>query len=233
MQLYQQNFMFNRVPEITSEINHCTYDEYVDKFAELIEDEFTYSESENHYGLIKTNIYTHRFEFNSHTSMFSICGEIRTPKFLLGSWIKHYIGPCYFDEHMKFAYKYVELKDLLIYIEMIKISYIFGINCRKDLPYRLMLIYKKIQNLSHYQFVIEYREFFYNSGFSNYIMIEEFEEEIKEINNKKISELWWIWKDYSGIYSNYIEWLPRELVEDTIMVQHFGEYQPDYTTYVQ
>jgi hypothetical protein len=79
-------------------------------------------------------------------------------------------------------------------------------------------IFKKTINLTLMEFMGRFQYHIDTSRFK--IKISSFKRNVRIKN--KISELWWMWKDYSDEPKNYVEWLPRETLEDLIPIQNGG-----------
>lgn len=161
-----------------------------------------------------------------------LSGVERSPQNIAQRWIETHFKSDYRDIVI-FAYENVEIDKLNLYTEVIKVIRELGLNYLKTLAYDLMILHLSIPNLDFKSFFTEYFIFFRGKNIYFNLWIKDFDEHIKKINNKRISRLWWIWRDYSGKYSNYIEWLPRETLDDLLMIQNHGIYQPDYTTYIE
>ena len=180
--------------------------------------------------------YNHHFGGYTYTVKFADMTNITLLDFLR-QWINYYFNRSNIediDKHIEFVYLNVSLVDLEDYIRVIEILKNHGLLYKNNFSHELLLLQKSFPNLSFEYFFEEYLIFHgRRKGLFVDIFIEEFKEHIKTKSNKRIGDLWWIWKDFSGDYVNYIEWLPRETLDDLIMIQNSGEYQPDYTTYIQ
>ena len=217
---------------LNSESELSEIQEYIDIFAELVADNFIYSKCKIIRGLVSSSVYHHTYEFNRYPSCL-LYGIKRSNRDLLLNWFEFRPSIYNTKETMVYIYKNVKTEELPVYIDMIDLLGYYGVRVSNQFSIKLLLLFLELKNITLDEFAKEYTKYVY----SNIAFIDEslskFREIMTKMNNNKISKLWWPWKDFSGNYSNYIEWLPRETLDDTIMVQHFGEYQPDYTTYVR
>lgn len=156
---------------------------------------------------------------------------------LLSKWLSH----CYSGRSiyiiLKSIHKNVLLDDIDLYV---KITFLNSINNNGYFNYNtlfttseLIKIYKNIPNLDAQEFMEKYKDFYGNYRLRTPDNLDIFELDMKNLSNSKISELWWMWKDYSNEHSTYIEWLPRETLDDFLMISNLGKYQPDYESYIE
>ena len=215
-----------------------TFNEYLEIFCQLIFNEFKYHETLEIDGEIRTNVHVYEHIFGSSTFRIRYSGvSMRTPRNIASKWIDSHFRPKNGDEVMQiieFARQNVNIDNVKLYIEFIKISTDYGLRSNHHLAYNLLNMHHRYPNVEFRSFAIEYQNFHYqNKTESIEVILEKFEEHIKKISNSRISELWWSWLDFTGEYINYVEWFPREALDDLLMVKNKGQYQPDYTTYVQ
>lgn len=213
------------------------YDEFVKIFREKIVNIFELSEGGDENG-IYLHHYEHYYYVNNRRCVMDFV--VRDPNISLGEelLVKYWISHCYTsrdnpNEIFKFVYENILLSDLDLYIKIaIHVSFFTGGN-NKQIATKLIKFHKKIPNLNIDEFMDEYYRYsfsFYGNLTGHWYI---FKGTIIKLNNDKISNLWWLWKDYSGDYVNYIEWLPRETLEDLIMIENKGKYMPDYSTYIK
>ena len=202
---------------------------YIDTLADIVSKRFKYTETRmiKHYKI--SHEYTYKNLLRLHA--FILRHQKRTNRELLICLYHEYFYISNIVGIITSTYKSVKIEDLELYLDLSDAD----INCgdRPDVSkiIQLIPIYKKLTNLSIDEFIFETEQYISRNPGED--IFPKLEGHIIRINNSKISELWWLWKNYSGIYSNYIEWLPRETLDDTIMIQHSGIPHPDYATYIQ
>ena len=217
--------------------------DYTTLLNESISRKFNYVESEVIHKFIELtteiqkHVYTYEYRFKGASYILRFHGQIRPPSELTDLWllsVNNYSLKIPIDQAIQMIYENISTRDINLFIEMsshLK-NYVWGETI--FIVFKLIKIFKKITNLDLSEFVEKFasvnRRF---PGPPTYRVYEIFEKEIIELNNSKISELWWNWRDFSGEYKDYVEWFPRETLDDLLMVKNLGKYQPDYTTYVK
>jgi hypothetical protein len=200
-------------------------EEYIDKFGQVIRDQFVhYDEIIVPGGENIRDIYVYTIvvlsgddylEFRNISNMTNL--EILY-KWL--SYISSGIGNI--EKLLNKIIENVDSKDLLSYSKILATCrYYYGV-CHIE----LFKIYRKLPNININEFLSNFLHVFNGS-------LENFKEYLIKENNNKISDLWCLYLDYSGNFTNYVDWLPKEMIEGVIMVENNGVYMPDYTTYIE
>ena len=207
-------------------VNQISIEEYTQKFINYFISKFS------HYTTF-TEIYFYNYEIqNIRTFTFqSKC--VLSDERIVEKWLRTIFPLCDLTEIIQFMYENVDISDIELYIKIAKCMRV-NKSVDRDLCCLYLELHKTTPNLNFTE-IINICHFSLkniSNETQNEIIIEKCKTNIKIRNNEKISELWWVWKDFSGNHSNYIEWLPRETLGDLLMIKHSGEYQPDYTTYI-
>lgn len=205
--------------------------EYCEKFCETIAKEFSFHEDGAEIGYYHMNVYESEDKYGLCNFKVTLFGRKRSNGDLTIEWLKKYFQTHTPFDVMMFAYKNIPPSDLKTYKDMVKITRWYHYNDDLESALKLLKIYKRI-NISLEELTKKYLNYVRDEDFY-FKNIDKFINILKRYHNSKISELWWIWRDYSGEYESYIEWLPRETLEELLMVSNSGKYQPDYTTYVE
>ena len=79
----------------------------------------------------------------------------------------------------------------------------------------LVNVYKFNPNITSDDIIRELRDMFY----LDYISTKQFKKEIKKINDNKISKLWDLWELETPEYTNYIQFLPEEMIVDVSEIE--------------
>lgn len=207
-----------------------SYQEFIEIFAQKVSSIFKHQKINNYI------IYVHKFVVNNKREIIVFRWDNDTEATniqILELWVSHcadIFNKPPIDILLKNIYETISIEDLDLYIKMTcHIStYLPGDNVTS----KLIELYKRT-NLELYEFIDEFFSyvciFFSKWGFWWHI----FEARIYKMNNDKISPLWEDWLDYSDNHYSYIEWLPKEILEDLIMIQNGGKYQPGYDSYLK
>lgn len=208
-------------------MNNKSYPQFVNIFSTLVFRLLKYQRVIRSRGRILKNVYTH--SYNLDKVCYSIYLQNNTPDkyVLLKKWLKFTMRDYDIQKFLEISYENVHISDLDKYIKIL---------CSQRLgrrwqyisdPIKLLKISKQAINLTFDEFL-----FILSVKLSSIHMVT-FRELIRTINNQNISDLWELWKNYENMYSNYIEWLPRETLEDLIMVQNGGKYMPSYESFME
>lgn len=219
-------------------MNSISYQEYINIFAEKINNIFKYKESEESYGVVQNYIYVSEYRIDKLKSLLRIHGKKRSKEELLDIWIASVnnfpTATIYTSSLLKLIYEKVNLSDLDSYIQILRHQKIYAKDLTSSDIFKLLKMYKEIPNLSVREFMDEYKKMYeLYGGIITESRLHVFKQRLTQMSNYKINPSWFIWANFSGEYINYIEWLPRETLEDTITVQNSGKLQPDYTTYIE
>lgn len=216
-------------------------EEYALVFCNKIFKLFEYKESDYILGELQHNIYTYYNNSYSHHFSIKLYGpSTRDSKNLTIAWLSQYFNLKSgseiegIDEIINFAHKNISVENLDKYIHIISLIRLAGLRSINNLAKIILDLHLKFVNISLDDLINKWCIFYYRHKKAYFdLWFPNFVDKIKTLNNEKISELWWIWADYSGEYNSYLEWLPRETLDDLLMVANRGKYQPDYTTYIQ
>ena len=212
--------------------SNIEYDQFIEIFAEKVSKLFKCEERFCNGRLYYDYQYIHDVDGVRMTKAIDL--DIKDDIMLLERWIHlcHGYSSKYKPKKiLDFVYKNISISDLDIYISIInhlskyiRPEYMFD-------SVEFIDIFKKTINLTLMEFMGRFQYHIDTSRFK--IKIPSFNRNIRIMNNNKISEVWWMWKDYSDEHKNYVEWFPRETLDDLIAIQNGGIVQPDYTTYME
>lgn len=204
-----------------SKANTVSYNEFIDIFTKLVLKRFEYHDTLQTQFKVFTDVYVYRYQYENtrYTMYLTECKDAANYN-ILSKWVYGFVVVSYITKFLEISYENVNIDDLEKYIQILLI--------RKPRDYHeyinILNLHKKAINLTFEEFLLEYYKFGYMKNFEEYII---------EKSNARISKLWDIWWDYSGEYKTYIEWFPREIIDNFLMLKHNGKYQPDFTTYIE
>lgn len=208
-----------------------TYEEFICIFQSELLQRFS-KEEELILGTF-VNVYNYRNYINKRWYTFQVFAD--NIEQLLQKWLSqiyNYNFRYSREDPLKSIYNLISLEDLNIFITTMFALKYCDVFVEVIIASKLIDIIKRISNLSFNE-IIGYFQDHYRDHYVSIDTFSEFEGIILEKSNNRISELWWMWKDFDGKYNNYIEWLPRETLDDLLTIQHGGIIQPDYTTYIE
>lgn len=214
-------------------MNSIPCEDYVKILEEKVSSLFVYSEKNEDDSI--TRIYRYERQIGNKKYLSGGHGKFRSKHELLIAWLGGMIATKKYTpgDIFNILYQNIPIKSLDIFLEIISNLRISLRIKRLDIAIELTKFYEKTFNISLEEYLSKFVEI-YNifKGEILIVFLEHFKEDIILLNNSRISELWSIWRDYSGDFMNYVEWFPRELVDDLLMIQHLGKYQPSLETYI-
>lgn len=211
-------------------MNTISQADYNSIFEDKVFSLFEYFEREEVYGVDVYHVYKYTFMESGRSYRLAVNAKIRTKQEILRIWLEAMLGQ-YQQNTLYKIYKYVNIDNLSDFIQILIYMKIYVRREKLDIAFSLIKTYSNLTNIKIKEYLEKFVEI-YNIHNDNLKSYKIFESEIISLNNQKISELWWIWRDYTNEYNSYIEWLPRETLSDFLEVQNSGVSQPDYSSYI-
>ena len=210
-----------------------SFEAYLLILAEKVSNKFTYIESNGYY----TNIYEYVYKVDFLRHFLRLGGRIRLNSELLEMWLNSVNNNQLLNSietTYKIIYDGVSVEDIDTFVEISSYLRIRSWGETLVASIQLLNIFKRKYNLTLLEFMVQVEQYNYTiSGKISGLSLTNFEKRISELSNSKISELWWMWKDFNGEYKSYIDWFPRETLDDLLMISNSGKYQPNYESYIE